>query len=62
MKLSDQARETLEQGPNPYERFILLGLQRKPHVYGGTVPYGEKLRRRRKNRLARVARRINRGV
>ncbi|MFE5290423.1 hypothetical protein ACFRAQ_36215 [Nocardia sp. NPDC056611] len=42
-----------------WARAILLGLQHK-HVYMGTVPDNEILRRRVKNRAARKARKINR--
>jgi hypothetical protein len=38
---------------------VLFGLQTK-HVYGGTVPAGEVVNRRAKNRQARKSRRINR--
>lgn len=46
--------------PTTYQLAILAGLQRKPHVYGGTVPTGEKAARRAANRVARQSRRKNR--
>jgi hypothetical protein len=45
---------------NRYDTAILIGLQRKPHIYGGTVKYAVKQKRRIKGKLARAARRINR--
>lgn len=45
----------------PYALAILHGLQSK-HVYQGTVSYAEKQARRRKNRVARRSRKINRGL
>lgn len=45
-----------------YAHMILSGLQdRRKHVYGGTVPDHVIARRRRRNKAARVSRRINRG-
>lgn len=46
--------------PTSFEKAILLGLQGKRHVYAGTVPEGEVAVRRRRNRVARRSRRINR--
>lgn len=40
---------------------VLLGLQNTgKHVYAGTVPHAEKVRRRTANRVASRSRRINR--
>lgn len=44
----------------PYQLAILNGLQTK-HVYQGTVPAHVKARRRAATKVARVARRQNRG-
>ena len=44
-----------------YQLLILEGLQRKSHVYAGTAR-GKTAASRVKNRLARKARRFNRGV
>lgn len=46
--------------PTSYELAILTGLQRQPHVYGGTVPAGVVADRRARNKRARAARRITR--
>lgn len=47
--------------PSTYELAILNGLQDKHPIYQGTVP-GHTIRARRKrNKAARAARRINRG-
>lgn len=43
-----------------YSRAILLGLQRLPHIYGGTVSAAEKAKRRAKNKAARKARKQQR--
>ncbi|MGY1946630.1 hypothetical protein [Nocardia asiatica] len=49
---------------NPYEtpmaQGILHGLQRKKHMYEGTVPEQVKAKRRAKNKVARKSRRNNR--
>ena len=42
-----------------YSTAVLVALQRK-HVYAGTVPWVVKQERRRKSKLARAARRLNR--
>lgn len=47
------------QGPTEYEKLILAGLQRKPHVYAGTVSDQVVLARRAKNKVARQSRRAN---
>lgn len=47
--------------PTEYQRAILLGLQLKPHVYGGTVDPETVAARRRRNKTARKSRRTNRG-
>ena len=41
-------------------RTALIALGRKPHIYGGTVRHPEAVERRRKDKAARKARRINR--
>lgn len=47
--------------PSIYERVILVALSRLgKHVYGGTVPRATVVARRRKNRVARKSRRVNR--
>lgn len=46
--------------PTDYERAILAGLQRLPHVYQGTVDPVTVSERRRRNKAARRSRRINR--
>ena len=46
--------------PTKYDFAIAAGLQRM-HLYEGTVPPAVVAERRRKNKLARAARRINRG-
>lgn len=47
--------------PSVYQLVILLALAAtKKHIYAGTVSYREKFRRRRKNRVARKSRRLNR--
>lgn len=43
-----------------YSLAILIGLQRKSHVYMGTVTAGERRNRRKRNRVARKARRVTR--
>lgn len=45
--------------PTEFERAVLNGLQSK-HVYMGTVPDDVVADRRRRNRVARRSRRINR--
>jgi hypothetical protein len=45
-----------------YQREILFSMNRLgKHIYGGTVSYVEKERRRAKNRVARAQRKVNRG-
>jgi hypothetical protein len=61
----DQATRDVMYGAAPrpptwYEKAILVGLQGKPHVYGGTVDPAVVARRRRRNKTARKSRRINR--
>ena len=46
--------------PLPLSRLILAALQRKQHVYLGTVADHVVARRRRLNKAARLSRRINR--
>lgn len=46
--------------PTSFATAVLIGLQSKQHVYGGTVPAVEVAARRAKNRAARRARRGNR--
>ena len=45
---------------NSFRFAILIGLQRLPSLYEGTVFGAEKAKRRAKNKLARKARRLNR--
>lgn len=45
--------------PTEFEKAVLHGLQSK-HVYEGTVPDGVVEERRRRNKVARKSRRINR--
>lgn len=40
---------------------VLLGLQNQQHIYAGTVPAATVANRRERNKLARAARRLNRG-
>ncbi|ATN92638.1 hypothetical protein SEA_YASSJOHNNY_71 [Mycobacterium phage YassJohnny] len=40
---------------------MLSGLSRLSHVYAGTVPFKTVQQRRKKNRAAKRARRLNRG-
>lgn len=48
-------------GADPYSLSILVALTIKgKHVYGGTVGYHERLRRRARNRVARASRKRNR--
>lgn len=49
-----------KRAPTKYDIAIMVGLQRMS-LYQGTVPPGVVAERRRKNKLARAARRINRG-
>jgi hypothetical protein len=51
----------LTDGADPGEtsRGVLIGLQSKP-IYGGTVEYATKAKRRDKNKAARKARRVTR--
>lgn len=44
-----------------FQEAILLALQSKP-IYAGTVPAAVKAKRRRRNRAARIARRVHRTV
>jgi len=46
-------------GISAYAVSIFLALQSK-HVYMGTVPYAEKMKRRAKNKVANISRRKNR--
>lgn len=46
--------------PGDTARGILLGLQTRSHLYGGTVSPGVVAHRRAKNKAARKARRITR--
>lgn len=46
--------------PDTTARAMLLGLQRLPTMYGGTVDHRTVAHRRRRNKLARKARRHNR--
>lgn len=52
----------LSDGADPGDnaRGMLLGLQRQPTMYGGTVDAGVVARRRKRNKTARRSRRINR--
>ena len=43
-----------------YEHIVLMGLQLKEHMYGGTVSFREVAARRRKAKAQRKARRLNR--
>lgn len=47
-------------GAERSQKIVLMGLQYKPHVYAGTVPPETVAKRRAKNRVARVSRRVNR--
>lgn len=45
-----------------YDLAILLAMNHLgKHIYGGTVPEKVRLRRRARNKRARIARRVNRG-
>ena len=46
--------------PSGYEMMILRGLQTKQHLYAGTVEPAQIDRRRARNKVARISRRINR--
>lgn len=46
--------------PTDYARSVFQGLQLQSHIYGGTVPPEVVADRRRRNRVARRSRRINR--
>lgn len=46
--------------PDSTARAMLLGLQRLPTMYGGTVDHDTVAARRKRNKLARKARRHNR--
>jgi hypothetical protein len=48
--------------PHNYGNMILAGLQRKAHIYQGTVDAGVVQKRRADNRVARRSRRINRRI
>lgn len=51
----------ISRTPSVYERVILIALSRLgKHVYGGTVSRADVTARRRKNRVARKSRRVNR--
>lgn len=50
------------EGPSPYQLMTLGGIQKhRGTIYGGSVPAGVIVDRRRKNKAARKSRRINRG-
>ena len=54
--------ERVSHQPTVYGRTILLALSWSgKHVYSGTVPYREKLRRRAAGKRAKAARKVNRG-
>jgi hypothetical protein len=61
LKMPDAVKAAFDEGVNPWAQMILLGLQRKTQ-YMGTVPHAVKLERRARNKRARIARRINRGI
>lgn len=51
----------LERERNPFQFAILIGLNRMgKHIYSGTVPEAEKIRRRKANKVARASRKKNR--
>lgn len=51
----------LERERNPFQFAILIGLNRTgKHIYSGTVPEAEKIRRRKANKVARASRKKNR--
>jgi hypothetical protein len=52
---------TLPVGDSMYQMHVLHAMQRSRHIYAGTVPEHVIATRRRRNRAARVSRRINRG-
>lgn len=46
---------------NLYQQALLVSLNRgAKHIYGGTVPPGEVAKRRRRDKAARIARRVQR--
>lgn len=47
--------------PSLFSLMILGGLQKKSHVYYGTVPGPVKTRRRAQGRVAKASRKANRG-
>lgn len=49
-----------EKGDTPQRFGMLMALQGMPHVYAGTVDPATVAQRRRRNKAARLSRRINR--
>lgn len=65
---STSVNESLSESTD-YQKAVLRGLQSDPrdpsrvkHVYGGTVSFAERARRRRKGKAQRAARRKNRSA
>lgn len=46
--------------PTDYAQAVFVGLQQQSHIYAGTVPPEVVADRRRRNKVARRSRRINR--
>lgn len=48
--------------PNSYSLAVLIGLQHAyRHIYAGTVPAHVIAKRRARNKMAKMSRRVNRG-
>ncbi|GAA2230045.1 hypothetical protein N1031_06785 [Herbiconiux moechotypicola] len=59
--LADRLAEAQGLTSNSFQRRILFALTwTGKHVYAGTVPADEVMRRRRRNKAARASRRLNR--
>lgn len=52
--------DTLKDPAPPNVVGMTMAVQRMSHIYAGTVPYAEVARRRRRNKVARRSRRVNR--
>ena len=63
MNIREQVADLLgveDRLPSGGDMVLALNVTRK-HVYAGTVPHAEVLRRRKANKVARASRRRNRG-
>lgn len=57
---NDVAKASPAAPLNAFQLVVLRGLQRKTHIYSGSVPYAVKAANRAANKAGRKSRRLNR--